>query len=165
MFEYVFDPNFQFKTIGHVETIFSKIAINERNEACRRLIRFRRSPHDLDGNPMQVESLDNRNCVCRMNSKDPAYVCDQRDAIEHLLQRLQNKLHQEILLMLLDDFTWPEIASTLATDVKKVRFWIGQMRRNLTTRNKEQGTRNKEQGTRNKELILPSLAPMYPSRE
>jgi len=43
MFEYVFDPDFQFKTIGHVVIIFSKIAINERNEACRRLNRFRRS--------------------------------------------------------------------------------------------------------------------------
>jgi len=146
MLEYVCDADFQFQTIGHVVTIISEIAINERNEACRRLNRFRRSPRDLVGNPSQVESLEMGNCVCQVNSEDPAYICEQRDEIEHLVHLLQNELHQEILLMLLDDFTWPEIASSLGTDVKKVRLWIDHMRSILTTNNKQQTTRNKEQG-------------------
>ena len=72
---YLRDPEFQFRSCGHIVSLLSRITINERRFAFRISGRAKRSPRDDNGNRLPVQSLQSLECDCESNLDDPACVC------------------------------------------------------------------------------------------
>ena len=64
---YVGNRDFQFRSCGHIARILSKITTNQRRMAYRWTNQEKRTPHDLDGHSLPIESLDIAACTCPSN--------------------------------------------------------------------------------------------------
>ena len=128
---YVRDPEFQFHSCGHIVSLLSQIAINERRIAFRLSGRAKRLPRDDDGNRLPVKSLQSLECDCESNLDDPACVCEINEQIENLLQWLSDPNHKIVFKLLLEEHTRDEISVKMEVDCRTVRLWVDQIRRIL----------------------------------
>ena len=128
---YLRDPEFQFRSCGHIVSLLSRITINERRFAFRISGRAKRLPRDDDGHRMQVQSLQNLERDCVSNLDDPACVCEINEQIENLLQWLSDPNHKIVFKLLLEEFTRDEIAVKMEVDCRTARLWVDQIRRIL----------------------------------
>jgi hypothetical protein len=132
MLRYVGNHQFRFHSCGHIVRIVGKITTNQRKMACRWNNKLKRAPKDLDGHPLLIESLDVGTSNCPLTLDDPACMCEDKDQIQQYLHLLSEESHKQILLFLIADFTWSEIATKLFVDQNTVRRLVLQMRRILT---------------------------------
>jgi DNA-directed RNA polymerase specialized sigma24 family protein len=128
---YIRDPEFQFHSCGHIVSLLSQIAINERRIAFRLSGRAKRLPRDDDGNRLPVKSLQSLECDCESNLDDPACVCEINEQIENLLQWLSDPNHKIVFKLLLEEHTRDEISVKMEVDCRTVRLWVDQIRRIL----------------------------------
>jgi len=128
---YIRDPEFQFHSCGHIVSLLSQIAINERRIAFRLSGRAKRLPRDDDGNRLPVKSLQSLECDCESNLDDPACVCEINEQIENLLQWLSDPNHKIVFKLLLEEYNRDEIAVKMEVDCRTVRLWVDQIRRIL----------------------------------
>jgi len=147
---YVSNPDFRFRSCGHLVRLLGQITTNERRLEYRRNNRAKRVPQDADGHRLPIESLNLVQCDCPSNSQDTTCECENNELIEHCLRWLCDSNHRRVFLMLMADFTWAEMAMKLNVDRKTIRRWVNEMRRILaprTSRLKPQASHLKPQAS------------------
>ncbi len=127
--KYLLRSNFDFQSVGHIVKLLGQITTNTCRMENRRSNQSRRVARDRDGHRLSVRSLDDLLEDYPVNGIDPSYVYENQEYVESCLQCLKNSHHRQIFAMLIADFTWEEMSTSLNVSRKTIRLWVDQVRR------------------------------------
>lgn len=127
--KYLRKPNFDYRSVGRIVKLLGQITTNTCRMENRRSNQSRRVARDRDGHRLSVRSLHDLLEDCPVNRIDPSYEYENQEYVEFCLQCLKNSHHRQIFAMLIADFTWEEMSTSLNVNRKTIRLWVDQVRR------------------------------------
>jgi len=127
--KYLCKSHFDFRSVGHVVKLLGRITTNTCRMENRRSNQSKRVARDRDGHRLYVQSLNDLLEDCPVNGIDPSYEYENQEYAESCLQCLKNSYHRQIFAMLIADFTWEEMSTSLNVSRKTIRLWVDQVRR------------------------------------